>query len=304
MYHYIREFDPLHPNFRYLDVINFRKQLDFFGKNFGFVTKKEWDVFILTGKLPEKTGKVILTFDDAMSCHYDYVFYELVKRSLWGIFYVPTLPYTASKLLDVHRIHLLSGAFDGVSLYREALSLVSEDMISDSRRREFRDSTYEKQENYEGITEFKRLCNYYIEHEFRESFIDSLGNSFNYQFNPKKFYIPEERLREMSDYGMVIGSHTVNHPVMSKMKVKQQAIEINDSFNKLNEMGVIKEKTYCHPYGGFLSFNSDTINLLEQHNVLYSFNVEAREIEGIDHIKARHFLPRFDCNLFEYGQAS
>ena len=42
MYHYVRSFDPSLPNFRFLDVENFEKQLDFFQEQFGFVTKDEW----------------------------------------------------------------------------------------------------------------------------------------------------------------------------------------------------------------------------------------------------------------------
>ena len=113
MYHYVREYDDKHPNFRFLDVQNFRKQLDFFEKNFGFVDQDEWQKFVDNGEMPLREGKIVLTFDDAMSCHYDYVFPELLKRNLWGIFYVPTAPYMDNKLLDVHRVHLLCGAVDG-----------------------------------------------------------------------------------------------------------------------------------------------------------------------------------------------
>lgn len=304
MYHYVREFDSSLPNFKFLDVSNFRKQLDFFDKNYGFVTKEEWDSFTLLGKMPNVSGKVILTFDDAMSCHYDYVFHELKERGLWGIFYVPTLPYSKSKLLDVHRIHLLCGAFDGVSLLKEATSLLSEDMIPDSKRREFRDETYTNQINNESISEFKKLLNYYISYDFREAIIDNISKVFNFKFIPNKFYISEVNLKEMSDYGMIIGSHTVNHPVMSKLNLLEQFNEINVSFDTLIKIGVCKDKTYCHPHGGFLSFDSNTINLLNEHNVLYSFNVESREIVAEDFIKSKQFLPRFDCNLFDFGQVS
>ena len=33
------------------------------------------------------------------------------------------------------------------------------------------------------------------------------------------------------------------------------------------------EKTYCHPYGGFHTFDKNTINLLIEEDVMYSFNV-------------------------------
>ena len=124
MYHYVREYDDLLPNFRFLDFRNFGKQLDFFERNFGFVEKEEWDEALTSGLNETVSGKVILTFDDAMSCHYDYVFPELEKRNLWGIFYVPSLPYVENKILDVHRIHLLCGAYDGRDILNILLNIV------------------------------------------------------------------------------------------------------------------------------------------------------------------------------------
>ena len=36
---------------------------------------------------------------------------------------------------------------------------------------------------------------------------------------------------------------------------------VEDSFDFLDTIGCIEEKTYCHPYGGFHSFNDDTVYL-------------------------------------------
>jgi peptidoglycan/xylan/chitin deacetylase (PgdA/CDA1 family) len=304
MYHYVREFDASFPNFRFLDIGNFRKQLDYFDKEYGFVTKDEWESFTLTGSMPEKSGKVVLTFDDAMRCHFDFVFQELCDRGLWGIFYAPMLPYAQSKVLDVHRIHLLCGAFEGVPLYQACMSLVSEEMIVDSKRKEFRDETYVHQNNYEGINDFKRLLNYYISYQFRESIIDEICNRFDFKIDTTNFYITQDGLVQMNRAGMVIGSHSFTHPLMSKLNVEDQKKEIVDSFSLLGEIGVINERTYCHPYGGFISFNSDTVKLLGESGVRYSFNVEPREINATDFVQSKQFLPRFDCNLFDFGKAS
>lgn len=304
MYHYVREFDAAYPGFRFLDVSNFRKQLDFFEKEFGFVTRDEWDEFIEAGVMPESSSKIILTFDDAMRCHFDYVFHELVQRGLWGIFYVPTLPYQREKLLDVHRIHLLGGAYDGVFLLKKCMSLISDEMIGDSKRIEFQEQTYENQLNSDGISAFKRLLNYFISYEYRESVIDELGKILDFEFDCKSFYVPSEHLVEMHENGMLIGSHSSSHQLMSKLSKVDQQKEISDSFNFLLNLGVCKEKTYCHPYGGFISFNSETVELLNANDVKFSFNVEAREINASDFTRSRQFLPRFDCNLFQFGKAS
>ena len=42
MYHYVREYDSRLPFFKFLDVKNFEKQLDYFNSEYGFVSKEEW----------------------------------------------------------------------------------------------------------------------------------------------------------------------------------------------------------------------------------------------------------------------
>ena len=107
----------------------------------------------------------------------------------------------------------------------------------------------------------------------------------------------------MSHNGMIIGSHSYSHPVMSKLSYRNQRIEIKKSFNFLESINIGASKTYCHPYGGFHTFNKKTIEILNLENVSYSFNVEPREISCNDIDNSRQHLPRFDCNLFPYGQA-
>ena len=82
MYHYVREYDSRLPFFKFLDVKNFEKQLDYFTSEYGFVSKEEWVQVLNEKSLGNTKGKILLTFDDAMSCHYDYVFSELKKRGL------------------------------------------------------------------------------------------------------------------------------------------------------------------------------------------------------------------------------
>ena len=83
MYHYVREFVPQMPNFKHLHFEDFCKQLDYFSAEYDFVSKEDFiDSFHSNNPLPKG---VILTFDDGLSCHYNYVFKELKRRNLWGI---------------------------------------------------------------------------------------------------------------------------------------------------------------------------------------------------------------------------
>jgi peptidoglycan/xylan/chitin deacetylase (PgdA/CDA1 family) len=304
MYHYVRKFDPSLPNFRFLDVENFEKQLDFFQEKFGFISKDEWLKVLKRKKLDSAKGKVLLTFDDAISCHYEYVYKILKKRGLWGIFYVPTQPYQEDKVLDVHRIHLLCGAFDGMELLTILKTFLDESMIPDDKRKEFQEQTYTKQDNYEGITEFKRILNYFVSYDCREVLIDLVASKLNYTFETCELYVPVDKIKKMQHAGNIIGSHTVSHPVMSKLSKMEQNAEINDSFNYLSANIKLDVKTYCHPYGGFHSFNEETVKALDNSGVEFSFNVESREICDNDLASSIQFLPRFDCNEFPFGKAS
>jgi Polysaccharide deacetylase len=304
MYHYVKERSEVLPRFRFLDFQNFRKQLDFFGATYGFVTFDEWCRYLRDGSMPAVDGKVLLTFDDALSCHFRFVFPELKSRHLWGIFYIPTLPYTERRMLDVHRIHLLCGTFEGKELLEYARRLVSDDMIPAKVREEFDKETYSNQVNYDGVSEFKRLLNYFIDYRYRSEIIDAISRKFSFKFDAAHFYLTTNQIEEMVSNNMLIGSHTRSHPVMSRLSAREQSFEIESSFQFLSSICKMPLRSYCHPYGGFHSFDEHTIRLLNQHGVDFSFNVESREINSRDQLRSRQFLPRFDCNQFQFGLAS
>jgi peptidoglycan/xylan/chitin deacetylase (PgdA/CDA1 family) len=112
----------------------------------------------------------------------------------------------------------------------------------------------------------------------------------------------EPELAYMHHSGMVLGSHTVNHPVMSRLTTKEQEHEIVSSFHLIESItGQQTLKTFCYPYGGFHTFTAETEELLENNSCLFSFNVEPRDISQNDLASRRQALPRFDCNAFPYG---
>jgi peptidoglycan/xylan/chitin deacetylase (PgdA/CDA1 family) len=304
MYHYVRERSHTLPHFRFLDFRNFKRQLDYFDEMCGFVTFDEWCRYLNDGSMPSVQGKVMLTFDDALSCHFKYVFPELKSRRLWGIFYVPTSPYTDGRVLDVHRIHLLCGAFQGRQLLESALSIVSADMISADIPEAFDKMTYSNQVNDDGVSELKRLLNYFVDYKYRSEVLDAIAEKFDFTFNATTFYMTPAQIAEMASNNMLIGSHTSSHPVMSRLPLANQSLEVESSFEFLSSICRLPLRTYCHPYGGFHSFNEDTIRLLDQKRVDFSFNVESREINSQDRVRSRQFLPRFDCKEFQFGLAS
>ena len=217
---------------------------------------------------------------------------------------MPTQPYQSGKVLDVHRIHLLCGARSGIELLSTLKAFLKEEMIPDEKREEFRTQTYTRQVNYEGISEFKRILKYFVSYDFREQLIDLVAYELNYVFHTSEFNVPIKKLGEMQLSGNIIGSHTVSHPVMSKLSKREQGEEIENSINFLDSNLQLNVRTFCHPYGGFHSFNKETLNALFKNEVEFSFNVESRDICDKDLTSSIQFLPRYDCNEFPFGKAS
>jgi peptidoglycan/xylan/chitin deacetylase (PgdA/CDA1 family) len=302
MYHYVQEYNTDLPYFSFLDFTDFQRQLDYFQGNFGFVTRQEWMQFV-SGERIDLSSKVLLTFDDGLQCHYHYVFPELIKRGLWAIFYVSTTPLTKKIILDVHLIHLLLGRFDSSDVLSKLLLLIDDQMITDQKIKEFREDTYSRQNNTDETRLVKRILNYYIDYQYRNKILSDLLVHFNFYPDPNGFYLSGDHLLEMDASGMIIGSHSHSHLLLSKLTKKEQFSEIKESISFF-QSSKLKEtiSTYCHPYGGRHSYNKDTINILDELGIKYSFDVNPRDISILDLLESKQFLPRYDCNQFPFGQ--
>lgn len=302
MYHYVRETNNRLPHFKYLHIEDFKKQLDYFHDTFGFTTKENFINSLNTG-VP--TPGVVLTFDDGIKDHYTFVLPELLKRDLWGIFYVPYNAYERKKLLGAHRVHMLLGEFGGQKILESLAKKVSREMLSHEHVEAFQALTYAGLTDDNASTEVKRILNYYIDEKYREAVLDDLMNNF-FKDEPaliKDYYLSRANLKELAGAGMMIGAHSVNHPVMSKLSLAEQEKEILPCFISLGKiLGKDAIRTYCHPYGGNFSFNNDTEKILAGANCLFSFNVEPRDITSEDLKEHRQSLPRYDCNAFPHGQ--
>lgn len=305
MYHYVREETDAPPNYYYLDVTDFRKQLDYFEEEFGFVDRESF-LANLRGENSDPPSGVILTFDDGLRDHYEFVYPELKKRNLWGIFYVPTGPYLTEDLLDVHRAHVLLGKVSGSELLAEVREVIEEKMVPHRQREEFRTETYKTHNDLDATKEAKRILNYYVADEYQTEVLDRVESRIEYESaDIFDYYIRPEELQVMHENGMTIGAHTVTHPVLSKLGDGNQKDQIQDSFSYLDEvLGGIDVRTFCYPYGHDASFDKRTIEILESNGCEWCFKVESADITEADFEFRPQALPRYDCNEFPYGEAS
>jgi len=304
MYHYVRPPPAGLPYFRYLHVDNFRRQLDWLAERHRFISREEFINSVDSGRAADG---VLLTFDDAFVDHHEHVLPELAARGLWGIFYVPTMILEPGRLLDVHRVHWILGRLGGLRAMALTKQLVSDDMLSHAHVEDFHRLTYVLQDNDDATNLFKRTMNYFISYEHREPILDRLMvrvlDGVDESGLKARFYLSRDQIKAMHGAGMMIGSHAVNHPVMSKLDDAGQEREISWSFGALEGLVGERTRTFCYPYGGFHTFTATTERLLADHGARFSFNVEARDISDQDLSHRPQALPRYDCNHFPYGAA-
>ena len=311
MYHYVRAYDPDFPKLRFLDVADFKKQLDYFQTIYNFPTREEVLTYASTAdprQLCREKPNMLLTFDDGLLDHYVYVLPELKRRGLWGIFYVPSGPCDSGIILDVHKIHALTARFDSNVLLRRAEELISckQNAIYAEKRAEFEKHTYRRdfQTNDEATTKFKRLCNYFLRPEvrtqlLRQMLLECFMDECQLQ---QSWYMNSEQLKIMHEAGMWIGAHSVTHSVLGSLSVVEQRHEIASSFEFIER--VIGEKyprTFCYPYGGPVSHSIDTIKILTELNCLFTVDVNYRDCDSEIIAKHAQELPRWDCNKFFSG---
>ena len=84
MYHYVREIKKSkYPNIKGLEFADFKRQIDFFIKNFDVLNNDDFIEIIKKGKIPKKKS-VLLTFDDGYNDHWKFVYpYLKKKKNFW-----------------------------------------------------------------------------------------------------------------------------------------------------------------------------------------------------------------------------
>jgi peptidoglycan/xylan/chitin deacetylase (PgdA/CDA1 family) len=293
MYHYVRPGSEVYPNLNSLDVEIFKRQLDYFEKEYGFLSKDEYQNAVRKGRNPKG---VVLTFDDGFKDHFEYVLPELRKRGLWGIFYIPTGIYQDNELLGVHRVHYLKGKYGSRAILKEAIKYIDDSMLDHNEIDKFDKEIYIAESYKEDEKKLRRLLNYYVSYKYRDGILDKLMTKFfdeDRLFN--EVYLSIEEIQELALAGNIVGAHTVSHKVLSRLSYQEQFDEIKNSFNFIESVTSQDYKSFCYPYGYSSSYNKNTIKILDELNVddacVFDNKAQGNKVK-------KYELSRIDCNQF------
>jgi peptidoglycan/xylan/chitin deacetylase (PgdA/CDA1 family) len=244
---------------------------------------------------------VLLTFDDGLRDHADFVLPTLRRRGLFGLFYVSSGPALTHELLDVHKVHLAVGRIGGQAslawLQQEAPDLIPAKTSK----------THYTAQNSDEATKFvKDLFNWRLSPDERGPVLDRLLDHA-FEGSPPSWddiYLDRADLRALHAAGMGVGAHSHKHLLSSRLPAEEEKQEIEMSCAFVEEAGCGRSFGYCYPYGSAEAFSARTEAAVAEAGCPFAFAVKAADISEPFLQSARYALPRHNCNAFPHGAAS
>jgi peptidoglycan/xylan/chitin deacetylase (PgdA/CDA1 family) len=291
MYHYVRNKNKFFPNYNICEKKIFINQIKKFSKK-GLISSYD-ELFI-------PSGKFLPTFDDGLKDHI-FAAEVLKKHNSIGIFFIPTSPIKNNTILDVHKTHLILGKVSSSEALNELKNYLLQNKITkfykNNEKLKFK-SAYKKHIDKKNKIKFKKIMNYYGDLNLKHKILDYLLKKFEINIKPKDYYLNKKEIKYLNSLGMLIGSHSESHTLLSRLSYRKQFNEIKNSKTFLEKIINRNVDTFCYPYGGKISYNTNTIKILKKLKYKLAYSVEYRDITLTDIQKKPYELPRYDCNLF------
>ena len=295
MFHYVRPLE--NSELRYLEIEQFKTQIDILQAKYGLINRTQWEEFRATGRKPIGA---LLTFDDGLKDHFEFVLPYLFDRNIFAIFYICTNPLN-NLTLPVHLMHYLLSNHKAFDIWH--------DFIAGGLPKDFNkvfddksELAYVHRDHTQPEKELKKLINYASEDiGQKDLLVDIFAKKTNLTQSDfiESWYMSESEILEIASKGFEIGSHTCSHRLMSRLNDVEIDHELYSSRHILGEVSKTEIKSFCLPYGRPYSYNQNILNRIAQSGYAESFDVNPQPIKDrFLEKKYRFRLPRYDCKLF------
>lgn len=300
MYHYTRDLiHSRYPEIKGMDFALFRKQLEFFSKNFNVVRMEDVIAAISVGKkLPENA--LLLTFDDGYIDHYTYAFPLLEEFGFQGSFFIPGKTFTTHQLLDVNKIHYILASANIYNLMEDVLELMNY-----YRGREFDYASNDELINiYAVANRFDCKETIFVKRILQTVLPEKLRNKISSELFEKyvgvseerlayELYMTEEQIRTMKRHGMFIGLHGYDHYWLGNLPEEKMREDIDKAIESLNEFINPNSWVMNYPYG---SYNQSVLDYIKSKGAVVGLTTEVGVADLLSDNALK--LSRLDCNDF------
>jgi peptidoglycan/xylan/chitin deacetylase (PgdA/CDA1 family) len=292
MYHYVREGAAVPAR----TTGEFERQLDHFAREYTVVGCAD----VLAGRLPDDA--CLLTFDDGLVEHAEYVAPALERRGFTGCFCPAGRSTLERRPLDAQKTQfLLAASRDHTALGRRVLDLVAAartefDLPTEAelRRRNTPAHAYDRPET----VLVKRLLQDGLPDPLRSRILDELFADLvddDEGAFAERVYLTLDDLRSLRRSGMTVAAHGYEHRRLGLLDEEAQQLEIARSRELLAAIAGEEPSgwAFCYPYG---SRDSTSARLLAEAGCALAFTTDPRRVAPDDDLLE---LPRLDTNDVE-----
>lgn len=300
MYHYVREIKKSKfQNLKGLEFQDFKKQINFFIKNFNIISHNDLVEILRTKKIPKKKS-ILLTFDDGYIDHWKYVFPYLREKKITGNFYPPVQVIKNNKMLDVNKIHfILEKEQDRKKILKSIFKYTNKYLNKDENSLNLNKIETKNRYDDKETVIIKRLLQTHLPLKIREKITNKIFNEIvnhSEESFSKKLYMNTKNIKEMFNNKMSFGSHGNNHYWWENLNYHDQERELKTSINFFKRIKVYDGNfSVCYPYG---SYNLNTIKMIKKNNIKFALTTRVGSLNK-NSIRYNFELPRHDTNDFK-----
>jgi peptidoglycan/xylan/chitin deacetylase (PgdA/CDA1 family) len=243
-----------------------------------------------TLKKPSKSKVALITFDDGYIDNYVNAYPILKKHAVSAIFFVPTAYINSLEVPWWDKLaFVVRAGWDSKKIYLKGINHFSSDktvkqVISTLSRTA-------KQQKEQQTSKF-------IDDIASENGIDTDSISH------VRLFMNWDELKEVSSNGIVIGSHSVNHDILTTLDQEKCNEEFRESKARLDESTEKETVFFAYPVGDASHFADSMANALKEEGYTHAFN----NMRGINESQSNKYsLNRFSVNqcsiievLFDY----
>ncbi len=247
----------------------FNKQMAYLADNFIVVSLVEIVQRIKTGKSLRNCA--IITFDDGFMDNYINAFPTLKRLKL------PATIFLSTGSIDSRQppwFIKIRNAFMTTKRNFFQLKLGKSDTALSMR------NVLERVKASDAVMNFLKKCR----DEERGYWVDEINNYLKGDnlSNLKRLMLDWDEVREMAKDQIDFGAHTVNHPVMSQMDLKDAKKEILESKRRIEDELEKEVKAFAYPFGRKEDYKSEISDILRECNFICAVTTD----QGTNSIKS------------------
>jgi len=229
----------------------FKKQIEYICRNYKVISLQE-ALDCLEQKAPIPQNSIVITFDDSTKDEYRYAFPIFKEYNINATFFLATQVIDSKEnTLWVHKRIIIEKAIGIEKLIQEMC----------------RHLPY-LQELINGNVGFRDMLKYQLDSVTRTEVLDKIFNEVFQNGRERKIaedlYFTWDEVKEMANAGMLVGSHTVTHPVLSMEDIDSIREEIFVSKKRIEEAVGAEVNLFSYPFGDFESFDGRVKKILRE----------------------------------------